>query len=327
MTFTMDNPLQFTSQISQYMRPHVWFAYVSACHLEDESIGHREAMKKALRVKFTTTFMNGDDHFGSEDYGLYTTHVIVSVILLGSCAVWRKRITWDDVHPIIYLLLAAIACEVLANLFEILHLTRYTYNGIGWKFFDFLHQFFMWGGKFVLVIIFSMVGWGWTITCRDFEPFLPVFVPVCMFVAMAHVMLILLAYLFEQPEKFHDHETVPGYLLIGLRIILFFSMMYGVRKTLGGYKVSSSAFGTLPITPAKRSFLLRFTLFASLWFLALPVVTVISSICAPYVRHQVVSITVMVFQTLVLCGLAHMFLSPGEYKNVSTISGAILGGF
>lgn len=288
----------------------------------------REAKQHSMRIQVNAEFTNpGGNHFSYDDQGLYTTHCVITLIL-GLCgAFWFKKINKDDIHPITYLLLAAIICDFASNVCEILHLSRYAYNGYGWKFFDFFHYFFLWSGKLVVATIFILCGWGWTITTPDFEPYAPVFIPLCLFVAMAHLMLVLLAYLFDQPEKHHDHETVPGTMLIVLRVMLWIVMIWGVKKTLGGYKVSSTSFGTLPLTPAKRSFLIRFSLFASIWFLALPIITTISGMCAAYVRHRVVSISVMVVQTLSLVLLARLFLSPGEYKKISTTSGGLLGGF
>jgi len=140
---------------------------------------------------------------------------------------------------------------------------------------------------------------------------------------MAHFTLIILAYLFDNPEKYHDHETFPGTMLVIFRIILFFTMVYGTKQTLGGYRTDQR--NALSLDASKKQFLVTFSIFAGIWFLCLPIITLISSFCAPYVRHRLVRTVTMIVQTLAFGLVSRQFLSQSTYHRVSTVAGPSLG--
>jgi len=325
-------PFKFKKQVNQFMRPHVWFIAISNCALNNPDSNQRDSHRQSIQIKYEAIFTNDQNHFSYEDYGLWQTHVVVAVAL-GFCVVWcvrfisTKRKKFEPVHSIIYLLFAALSFEFISHVCVVFHLWRYAYNGYGLSFLNFLHMFLNWGSSIFICCIFILCAWGWTITTTDFEPYAPVFIPLLLFVVMSHFTLIILAYLFDNPEKYHDHETVPGFMLVVYRIGLCLVMAYGAKKTFSGYRPDKlGEASNIPLNSERRRYLLRFCLCAALWFLCLPTVTFISSFCAPYIRHRLVRTVTMIFQCLAFIMLAYQFLSrSATYKKISSVAGPVLG--
>lgn len=111
------------------------FVAVSKCDLHDPSLTNRESHKGSIALKYEVVHTNEGSHLSYEDHGLWQTHFLATLVL-SFCTFWcLKNIMGkfkqsEPVHPIQYLLLAALACEVLSHVCVIIHLWRYAVNGI-----------------------------------------------------------------------------------------------------------------------------------------------------------------------------------------------------
>ena len=149
---------------------------------------------------------------------------------------------------------------------------------------------------------------------RDF-PDADIYIPIALFVVVLNLMVVGIGRITEDSyNKFSDYEGVPGYFLVTFRVLLWVWFMYLIRdmQTRASQKL--------------MSFLSKFSIMASLYFLALPAVIIFSWVFASYVRNKVVVCLTNFIQVLVFLFLTHLFSEKSTFYKVSTMSESVLPG-
>lgn len=98
-------------------------------------------------------------------------------------------------------------------------------------------------------------------------------------------------------EKFHDFETVPGKMIVFLRLVFAIVFCVTIQKQISYLQGNA------------KKFLKKLLIFGGIWFIAFPIVVFIATIESHYVKHRIVCIGTEILQTLCLILLSREFMS------------------
>jgi len=111
-------------------------------------------------------------------------------------------------------------------------------------------------------------------------------------------------------------EGVIGWIVCAVRIALYVWFLWSINSSSRECK-----------TNVKLLFFLRkFKLASTLYFLSFPFIFLITGFWAPYYRHAVFSIGMFMLQAVSVLWLTTLFLSRGDYFDVSTMNASFLPG-
>jgi len=301
--------------LRQQTRPYVWFAAASDCNGTLHS-KYRDMPPIELYVRFT-----GYDNteFSHEEIGmltLYTLALFTYTLILGfNVYNYYKDIKKTErVDSPILLLLIAVGLEFLSIVFRWIHLLVYSYDGEGVKACHVLSIITEVASQFFISLLLILISWGWTITYREFGD-IEMFIPLVLMLLVVHLVVAGLTELTSDAyHKYHDYQGIQGILLVFSRLGMFAYFLYGMQDT---YQKSR---------PKAKMFLKPFSIYAGAYLLSFPILVLISQICAHYVRHKVMVIGTIIFQSAAMCILLRLFTRKTMYTEVSRRNEATLPG-
>eukprot|EP00743_Colponemidia_sp_Colp-15_P004031 GILK01004346.1.p1 GENE.GILK01004346.1~~GILK01004346.1.p1 ORF type:complete len:426 (+),score=63.19 GILK01004346.1:147-1424(+) len=303
--------------LSQSIRPHVWYFALSDCKHDLLKFTNG----KSVSISYELTLLNpGDSHFSVEDQGLLTVNFLLCIVFFGFFGLHIHQMmlrfkSEEKIHTSVQILNSAIAMQLVSIVSQIIHLTVYSMDGRGWFLFNFISQASTMLAQVLLCALFILIAWGWTITHNEIQQ-KEIFIPVLAGISVIHVVLLFLGRVLDDDHnKFHENEGLPGILTLMLRLGLFGWFFIGARETLMRER-----------NEVKRGFLHSFILYCSIFFLAYPVLFVVTSIFAPYLRQKVMLAGLVLMQSAALYFVSNLFVSRGAYSKVSTLSAPILPG-
>ncbi|XP_027446335.1 integral membrane protein GPR180 isoform X2 [Zalophus californianus] len=137
---------------------------------------------------------------------------------------------------------------------------------------------------------------------------------IAVFIVITQSILLLWEQ-FEDtsPHNYHSHHNLAGILLIILRICLALSLGCGLYQII-----------TVERSTLKREFYITFAKGCILWFLCHPGLACISVIFSDYQRDKVITIGVILCQSVSMVILYRLFLSHSLYWEVSSLSSVTL---
>jgi Rhodopsin-like GPCR transmembrane domain len=294
--------------VSQKARTRVWFLTLTDCDHELTRF-----YSAANRIKWEVTALNSDgSHFSEEENGVLTYIIITMGIILSFFMAntvkfyrfWKTEDTFDYASLI---LICILACEFFALLCETLHLWSFSYNGKGFFIFDFGNLALSVLSQFVLTCLLMLIAYGWSIRFNEFED-MDVFIPIGILLAILHVMIVGIGTITNNEHyRYHDYENWAGIVILVLRVLFFMFWAYLFKGT---YETSAGD---------EETFYKRFGILSTIYFLAFPILVIISSVfVAPYVRHKVITLGTLIIQTTIQVILTFMFTNKkSKYYNVS----------
>jgi hypothetical protein len=302
---------EITGTLSQKAQAHVWYFALSDCE-------HRLESKTRLKVEITLTNTEGSQ-FSLEEQGLEYLYPLLlaffTAFLFGSTRKAFARYQQTDEFEGTQLALGiAISAAFLSLLLQCVHIWVYSYNGHGLIVVDFLSQALEVLSQLVLTVLLILVSSGWTLKYRGF-PDADTYVPITLLVVMLHFLMVGLGRITDDSYyKFSDYEGVPGVILIVLRLGMWGWFLYcltGLMKS---------------VTGRQATFTQYFGVVASAYFLALPLIVLVSWAFVPYVRHKVVTIGTWLIQVLAIAAMSYLFSDKSSYYKISTLSSSVLPG-
>lgn len=300
--------------LTQTARPRVWFIVLSDCENRIQDLSEKAKDKLwGNKLQIEMNFINTNhSHLSYEEQGLMLPYCIILIIFLIIFGMnfnifykyYKKEEQID--YPLL-LVNIVVVVEFWALLFEIFHLLIYESNGKGFFLFNLLNQIFDITAQFMIIVIFILVGWGWTINYMNLEDF-EFFLPLLSFVGIIHLLIVGLGRLTDDEfTKNHDYEGFAGYLIIVLRVGLYIYFVMGIHDTFkqARFKI--------------KSFIIKFGFLGTIYFLAFPILVLITStFVASYVKHKVIMLGTLILESLVLIILTRIFTNKGgEYYDVS----------
>lgn len=302
---------EITGTLSQKVRPHVWYFALSDC---DGNLNG----KSRFKVEITVTNPNGS-HFSLEEQGLeylYTLLLIfLSAFLYTDLRKFMRhyRLT-DEIEGPLLGVCIAIVCAFSSVLVESLHLWVYSYNGRGLIVLDFMAQAFEVLSQLTLTVMMILISSGWTLKYREF-PDADIYLPVSLLVGMLHVLIVGIGRVADDSYyKFSDYEGVTGLIIVIMRLGMWGWFVYCINDLLKS------------VTGQIAKFTRYFGVIASVYFLALPLIIVISWAFEPYTRHKAVRIGTWALQAVAIAAMSRLFGEKSSYYKISTMSSSVLPG-
>lgn len=300
-----------SGKLSQKLRSHVWYFAVSDCEGK---------LTEKTRIKVEMHFVNADgSEFSTEDEGLVYLYPILMVIYLIALSGNMIRLVksfqkTNDLDSNLLFFNSSIGCQFSGIFFESLHLWIYSYNGKGISVFDFFSQALEIVSTLIITIQFILMATGWTLKKKDF-PDADIYIPIALMVILLNLMIVGLGRITDDSYyKFSDYEGIPGYMLILIRLALWGWFIYLIRDL------------KTQVTGKMQSFVNQFMILASIYFLSLPLVIIVSWFFANYMKNKVIIIGTTLIQISVFVFLTHLYSEKSTYYKISSMSDSVLPG-
>lgn len=305
------------SSLGNRARPYVWYFVMSDCHNDFKK--YVKPHEENFNVEFELSIQNTDgSEFSIEDKDFVAPFLVLIIFCAGGLLYnfkkfyheFRNNMKID--YPLVLVNLA-IFLQLCALICEIIHLNAYSTDGIGLFIFNMLNNVFSLFSQFVFTILLILISWGWTINFTEFES-LRCFLPFSGFIAILQIAFAIISKISDDDYyKFHEYENWAGYSILFLRVALFLYFIKGL------YSSFQEARETI------RRFIVRLGLYGSVYFLAIPIIVIITTIVAPYCRHKVVVIGSLSLQILGMIFMTVLFNeTKGDYFEISYHSKPLL---
>ncbi|XP_037332580.2 integral membrane protein GPR180 [Pungitius pungitius] len=281
-------------------------------------------------LRFTVLLLNPDsagnplEHFSAEEAGLHGFYFLLLLAYFVACCIysrplWQALRKGGPMHTVLRVLTTALALQGFSALCNYIHLARYSRDGTGIPLMGSLAEFWdMVSQVSVLYMLLSLCV-GWTLgrgRKPQARPLQWERSPTSTAVAAGGGVLqgaLLLWEQFSESESqhhsYHLQQSLAGLLLMALRV--------GLALLLASvlYQITSTERSTL-----KRDFYLCFAKGCFLWFLCHPVLFLLSAVFNENQREKVVTIGVVLCQSIAMVTLYQLFLSRSLYWEVSSLS-------
>ncbi|XP_068446371.1 integral membrane protein GPR180 [Clinocottus analis] len=310
--------------------PTTWHALYADRYTCQESA----AIPHHADLSFTILLLNADsagnprEHFSAEEAGLHSFYFLLLLAYFIACCIYFQHLyqalkKGGPMHTVLKVLTTALALQGCAALCKYIHLARYSRDGTGIplmgclaKFWDMVSQVSMLYTLLSLCVSWTLgrgrkpqsrpLQWEQSLTSTA----------VAVGGGVIQGALLLWEQYSESESQHHSGHaqlSLPGLLLMALKV--------GLALLLASvlYQIVSTERSTL-----KRDFYLCFAKGCFLWFLCHPVIFFLSAVFNEHQREKVVTIGVILCQSISMVILYQLFLSRSLYWEVSSLSSVSL---
>ncbi|XP_042610060.1 integral membrane protein GPR180 [Cyprinus carpio] len=308
--------------------PQAWHVmYVDQYTCQD---GEMDGALEDLR--FQITMMNPDaagnplDHFSAEETGLHSFYfLLILAYFVASCIyiqpLWQALSKAGPMHTVLKVLSTALLLQGTSVLLNYIHMARYARDGVGTPLTGSLAELCDVVAQVQMLYLLLSLCVGWSLSRSRKSQSKPLqwdSSPASTALALAVVITQGALLIWEQLEdvehhSFHAQRSVPGWLLMALRVALALFLASVL------YQIISAERSAL-----KRDFYLSFGKGCFLWFLCHPVLVLFSVILNEHQKEKVVTIGVILCQSISVVVLYRLFLSRSLYWEVSSLSSVTL---
>lgn len=300
---------QVSGALIQRVRPYFWYFVLADC---------RQELQEQIRLKVEIVTLNVDDsHYSLEDRNLGFLYLGALLVFLGTlCAnglvMLRRFRKVERMERPLLLLNSSVAAQIASIVCALVHYWVYSSNGKGVTFLDFLSQGLNLMSQLTITVILLLVSSGWTISYSDL-PGLETSVPAMLLLMLVEFFAAGMSRLWDESyDKYSEFDGASGLLIVALRLSLFALFVVNSRKFY------SASQGTV------KTVVIRFSVIASLYFLAVPCISLASRVFAQYLRNKIVLASNFAMQLLAFVTLARLFGEHSLYHKVSTFSDSVL---
>ncbi|XP_061841192.1 integral membrane protein GPR180 isoform X1 [Nerophis lumbriciformis] len=285
-------------------------------------------------LTFTVLLLNADsagnplEHFSAEEAGLQTFYFLLLLAYFVSSCIYVRPLyqalrKGGPMHTVLKVLTAALALQGFSAFCNFIHMARYSRDGVGIPLMDSLAKF--WDMVAQVSVLYTLLSLcvSWTLSRGRKPQSRPLQweqSPASTAVAVGGVVTQGVLLLWEQysasgsqHHSYHSHQSLAGILLIALRVTLALLLASVL------YQIISTERSTL-----KRDFYICFAKGCFLWFLCHPLLVLTSAIVNEHQRDKVVTIGVVLCQSIAMVILYQLFLSRSLYWEVSSLSSVSL---
>jgi hypothetical protein len=220
-------------------------------------------------------------------------------------------------HPVIWALAAAVILRYASHFSNLVHLIKYRDDGVGLRFFNVVAEVLFTMSQAIHITLLIAIARGYTLLPSRKEDSKPEFPGLTLVASLAaHAGLVCFDKLQEatSPHRHHENDGIAGWTMIFIRLALFIAFVRAAQATreCGGLML--------------KDFMQKFQLAGSLYFLAYPLVFLLAQVFAPYLRHPIIVVGLLVTQAKADMWLADLFLERGAYFKVSSLNASLLPG-
>lgn len=272
------------------------------------------------------TLGNPMEHFGDEETGLLKFYQLLTVVYFVVACAFAPRLyqTLSKGGPmqlVIQLLTVSVFLQALGAFLMVLHLSGYSSDGTGSPALELISELFIVLSQFTMLLMLLSLSLGWTLASAHSVCHYSHFRSLAQKPA-AHLVAVLgilqgLLFLWEQFEgedsrQFYAHRSMLGVALVLLRISLAALLAWNLHPVI---RAERSAL--------KREFYGSFMKSCMLWFLCYPVLVVVTRLVSEYLRFKLITMGVLVCQSMAGVFLYRLFLSRSLYWEVSALSSTL----
>ncbi|XP_067314795.1 integral membrane protein GPR180 [Pseudorasbora parva] len=283
-------------------------------------------------IRFQVILLNPDaagnplDHFSAEESGLHSFYFLLIVAyFVASCIyvqpLWQALSKGGPMLTVLKVLTTALLLQGTSVLLNYIHMARYARDGVGTPLTRSLAELCDIIAQVQMLYMLLSLCVGWTLSRSRKSQSKPLqwdSTPASTALALAVVIAqgaLLIWEQFEEAEhhSFHSSSSVCVCLLMALRVALALFLASVL------YQIISAERSAL-----KRDFYLSFAKGCFLWFLCHPVLVLFSVILNEHQKEKVVTIGVILCQSISVVVLYRLFLSRSLYWEVSSLSSVTL---
>mmetsp|Transcript_107871 Transcript_107871/g.327865 ORF Transcript_107871/g.327865 Transcript_107871/m.327865 type:complete len:427 (+) Transcript_107871:86-1366(+) len=296
--------------VEQRVRSHIWYFALSDCS---------GPLPDNVEVDFEfRARQEGGSELSVEAQHMPAVHAVVLICLTAllpgyalRCRHFRESA--GALHPVVWVLTLAMALQYGAQALQTMHLWRYREDGTGVWVINALAQNLSMVSQVIHTALLIAIAQGYTLL-RPKTSDLGLTKPIVAAVLLAHSALVGFGQLRDDAaHKHHENDGAVGWAILGMRLFL---LVWFVRAA----RASHAAAGGL----RTKAFLRQFQLAGCAFFLAYPALFVAVQAFAPYLRHPILQVGLLIVQLGSDAWLARLFLSRGAYFSVSTLSTSLL---
>ncbi|KAI4886649.1 hypothetical protein NFI96_012769 [Prochilodus magdalenae] len=327
LTITLSSE-EHNETIPRQVSPQVWHVIYTdryTCQEEETDV-------VIENVGFQLTMLNPDsagnplDHFSAEEAGLHSFYfMMILAYFVASCIyvqpLWQALNKGGPMHTVLKVLSTALLLQGLSVLFNYIHMARYARDGVGTPLMGSIAELCDMVAQVQMLYMLLSLCMGWTLSRSRKSQIKPLqwdSSPASTALALGGVVTqgaLLIWEQFEDTEhhSYHAHRSLAGLLLMALRVaiaLLLASVLY---------QIISAERSTL-----KRDFYLSFAKGCFLWFLCHPVLVFLSVIFNEHQKEKIITIGVILCQSISVVVLYRLFLSRSLYWEVSSLSSVTL---
>jgi len=291
------------------IRPHYWYFAIVNCQPD----GNGE-----IYANYNFTFLNGgggwNTQYSFDEAGLpiafifywFLFVVVGAVHYFGVWNLWNS----GSYHPTVKVLTVCLTLEIFYTMFAMIHYAVYKNNGIGVPgllgFGELLDLVYQIGFMFLLILL----GKGYSVSKSEITERIPVIVVMSLFLVF-YLSMFIWEYVSKNTSVLYVYESAPGIIILVLRVAVLGWFLWNLRKSF-----------VEETEPAKRTFYLRFGGFYTLYFLILPIIVIIASLLANWIRLKVVMSMYLTMNFLSTSVLVALFWPNRARDLFSFIKGA-----
>ncbi|KRX01907.1 hypothetical protein PPERSA_05746 [Pseudocohnilembus persalinus] len=306
--------------VSQPRNRRVWFFALAACDLEQINQVIKENRGQGIKIEIELTLLNNQSHFGSDEIGFiwpigFILFFYIGILLYGIQYIIKQNQKIEEIDVPLIVILSALGLSIFSLFFQLIHQISYSYNGQGLFVLDLFSEMTEVLSTFLLSVFLLLVSWGWTINYMELDSF-DVIVPLAILMGIIDLMIMGLGKLTDNSDsKYHLYDGWVGYVILVIQIGLFIYFQFG----LNNIKQKASI--------KLKSFIQQLSFFGSLYFLAIPILLVISWFFAFYDRNIIITLGTLLIQAAAFIVLIYLNTSQkSAYYKVSMKSQGILPG-
>jgi len=298
--------------LTQSVRPHIWFFALSDCDQLLNNFTHR------IKFEFHAQQPGGSEFSVEMRWLLPINCLFLLGFSIYTWWVYTRAVSFrrsaGSLHPVIWILFVGVMVHFIAQLSHTIHLVRYSRDGSGFKALEVLSEVFFMLSQVMQTSLLILIALGYTLLQSCLGD-LDLMIPVFLMVGIVHLMLVVFGKLKDDESyKYHENEGAVGWIILIIRLLLYALFVWAVQSSAkeGGARL--------------RNFLRQFGVAGTIYFLAYPILFLVTQLFAPYLQHCIFSVGVMTMQASSNVWMSMLFLTRGEYFRVSTLSDSALPG-
>ena len=216
-----------------------------------------------------------------------------------------KLLSMKNPHAVKILVYGGLVVLGAAYLYRLIHLLIYWSDGAGVHFFEIFYLVLKNIGEAVITTVLVSIAWGWTIVHLKPDPS---YIIVGIVSTLINIVSLVLASLTEEHEYLHHiYDTVPGIVVLILRLIILMVFWFGIMRSL---RTSSGHVS---------SFLRKLNFLGGCYLISWPLTVLLVEMLLPTEHHRSVITFVEEAVHLCACTLLCTMISNEEsaYRKVS----------
>ncbi|XP_062500568.1 transmembrane protein 145-like [Corticium candelabrum] len=257
-------------------RDRWWYVALSRC-------GSRNGLRLDYDLHFTNPGNFWKEEFSADEQGILETDITFSiflfVIMCFSFVSGRILAEQGMLHTTYKLFLVSVILQEIGFLSLTLHYGIYGNDGMGVKQIKVIGRLVSAASEIVFLLTLLLLGKGWTVVRGrlTYQSQFRLTLMMSIYTIMYAGMFIWEAVAFDPAKVLYTYDSPAGYGFVALSIMAFCWFTYIVMTTVKHY-------------PDKKLFYIPFYFFYSMWFLARPVLVLISNHhIQDYSREKVVN--------------------------------------